>query len=451
MTFNKIFTLPTIVGAIFLCGMIHHGTALSLEPPLEVSLPLHKETIGVVQKYQKFSDWNQNKHRVELEGILGTQKVVFIIELDAQEMVNFQVDEESNFEIIEETPDEQMFQSIFSVMMSHGVLYKAKGSSIHLSRKDFEPYILKKIDESSSGLYLYLNHYDPFIVGIEFGNFLLRFNDGMPHTSHPLTPFDSYFHIGMALRMETEENLHDSPGNSLFTFRPFDDETTFFNAVGKSLDAHWTPTSQEVANALTVVDYRSGTKKHGAIYYHFAVLSDGRMFAVNNDYCTQFADVMIGDKLVEVTNNQFVNLHTFKLLTSYVFRDDETKFATLHSLKKTWSAAKVDKSLQNEESISISTPKYLYKILAANDWEAAQKGEFLPLTIEDQPFIHLSTLERLDHIIKIHWFDKSDFVILEIETEKLSGNLIFEALTGGDKYYNLYNAAIPIDAIRGTL
>lgn len=93
-------------------------------------------------------------------------------------------------------------------------------------------------------------------------------------------------------------------------------------------------------------------------------------------------------------------------------------------------------------------PRYLYKVLALDAWEESQKGEFLILSTDDEAFVHLSTSEQLDRIIGKYWADNPDYVILEIETQKLEGDLILEANPGGtNKYYHLYNAQIPIESV----
>ncbi len=121
--------------------------------------------------------------------------------------------------------------------------------------------------------------------------------------------------------------------------------------------------------------------------------------------------------------------------------EDQKKPETLHSLKKTRPPEKTGED-------SMATPKYLYKIFSSSDWEQSQKDKNLPTAAEDHPFIHLATFEQLDRIINKYWSGKSDFVILEIETKKLPGDLVFEANPGGEnKYYHLYNASIPTDAI----
>jgi len=91
-------------------------------------------------------------------------------------------------------------------------------------------------------------------------------------------------------------------------------------------------------------------------------------------------------------------------------------------------------------------PDFLYKVLSMDDW--AESREIVHLSSMDNAFIHLSTEEQLDKIIEKYWAGASQYVVLKIETAKLSGKLVLEANPGGtNKYYHLYNGTIPLSTI----
>lgn len=93
-------------------------------------------------------------------------------------------------------------------------------------------------------------------------------------------------------------------------------------------------------------------------------------------------------------------------------------------------------------------PKYLYKVLLPKDWEESKNLPNVKLGSFDREFIHLSTEEQLNKIIEKYFKDEKMVIILKIETDKLPGNLIFEANPGGStKYYHLYQGSIPKEAI----
>lgn len=106
-------------------------------------------------------------------------------------------------------------------------------------------------------------------------------------------------------------------------------------------------------------------------------------------------------------------------------------------LRETKSSA-----LQNQNE----RPVYLYKVLSLDDW--AESCKTIHLSSMDADFIHLSTEDQLDKIIEKYWGEASAYMLLKLETAKLSGNLVLEANPGGsNKYYHLYNGSIPLIAI----
>ncbi len=90
----------------------------------------------------------------------------------------------------------------------------------------------------------------------------------------------------------------------------------------------------------------------------------------------------------------------------------------------------------------------LYKILSCENWEASQKKEELVLPTEDKPFVHFSTEEQLERIVRKYWANVNQFVVLKIDSSKLVGRLVLEANPGGTtKYYHLYDGKIPMNSI----
>jgi len=63
-------------------------------------------------------------------------------------------------------------------------------------------------------------------------------------------------------------------------------------------------------------------------------------------------------------------------------------------------------------------------------------------------FIHFATEDQLPHVIG-KFYKNQDYLVLKIVTEKLfTSGLVYETNPGGSvKYYHLYNAIIPWDAI----
>lgn len=93
-------------------------------------------------------------------------------------------------------------------------------------------------------------------------------------------------------------------------------------------------------------------------------------------------------------------------------------------------------------------PPFLYKILSLENWQASQGKPQVRLADDDANFIHLSTEDQLERILKKYWSCYRSFVQLKVDTAKLLGRIVYEANPGGaNKYYHLYDGAIPLTSI----
>lgn len=101
-----------------------------------------------------------------------------------------------------------------------------------------------------------------------------------------------------------------------------------------------------------------------------------------------------------------------------------------------------------EKTEMVQTPEYLYKILSVRFWDASQQSSFLVLPAEDEAFIHLSTEEQLDKIIKKYWSNIPQFIVLKLDTSKLQGKLVYETNPEGtSRYFHLYKGLIPLSSV----
>lgn len=106
----------------------------------------------------------------------------------------------------------------------------------------------------------------------------------------------------------------------------------------------------------------------------------------------------------------------------------------------------VTSSLTSGDQIMRKRPTFLYKVLSVEDWAKSQKT--VHLAAMDAEFIHFATEDQLPGIIAKYWADVPHYVVLKVETSKLSGDLVFEANPGGtNRYYHLYNGSIPLSSI----
>jgi uncharacterized protein (DUF952 family) len=100
------------------------------------------------------------------------------------------------------------------------------------------------------------------------------------------------------------------------------------------------------------------------------------------------------------------------------------------------------------EMTTLQTPEFLYKVTSVQDWQKSQTWGKLVLSKDDTLFIHLSTERELERITGKYWSSVPEYVILKLASLKLQGRLVFEANPGREnKYYHLYEGAIPLDAV----
>lgn len=104
--------------------------------------------------------------------------------------------------------------------------------------------------------------------------------------------------------------------------------------------------------------------------------------------------------------------------------------------------------LKKEQMEEEHTPQYLYKVLSLEDWKKSQTQDFIKLSKDDEPFIHLAKEDQLDRITEKYWSNVPEYAVLKIEADQLPGRLVYEANPGGtNKYYHLYEGSIPLKAV----
>ena len=97
---------------------------------------------------------------------------------------------------------------------------------------------------------------------------------------------------------------------------------------------------------------------------------------------------------------------------------------------------------------TIEAPKFLYKLLSIQDWADSRQKNFVQLSQVDHPFVHLATENQLEKVAEKFWATIPQYVILKLETSQLAGRLVYEANPAGtNKYYHLYDGAIPLKSI----
>lgn len=95
-----------------------------------------------------------------------------------------------------------------------------------------------------------------------------------------------------------------------------------------------------------------------------------------------------------------------------------------------------------------TVPEYLYKIVSPDQWQESQLKNEIVTSPLDQDFIHLAKEDQVASVVKKFW-NNMDYIVLKLDSKKLSGFLIYETNPGGATYYyHLYNGMIPLEAVK---
>lgn len=94
------------------------------------------------------------------------------------------------------------------------------------------------------------------------------------------------------------------------------------------------------------------------------------------------------------------------------------------------------------------TPKFLYKVVSLDAWKQSQNQTNLKLNPKEQKFTRLFKEKQLDRVIHKKWAKQTNYVILKIDTSKISGRLVYEMnRKGTHMQYHLYGGSIPLKAV----
>jgi uncharacterized protein (DUF952 family) len=95
-----------------------------------------------------------------------------------------------------------------------------------------------------------------------------------------------------------------------------------------------------------------------------------------------------------------------------------------------------------------TTPRVVYRLLGADDWQRAQaSGSFLGTEHDLRDgFIHFSTAEQLAETAARHYAGRAGLLLLGVNVELLGSSLRWEPSRGGALFPHLY-AALPLSAV----
>lgn len=81
----------------------------------------------------------------------------------------------------------------------------------------------------------------------------------------------------------------------------------------------------------------------------------------------------------------------------------------------------------------------IYHVVTPEVWEKFKDGKFYEAeSLRTENFIHCSYAQQLEAVLKRYYKDAEKVLILEIETETLTAELIEEPSTNGEIYPHIY-------------
>ena len=86
------------------------------------------------------------------------------------------------------------------------------------------------------------------------------------------------------------------------------------------------------------------------------------------------------------------------------------------------------------------TPKLIYKIFTARQWQSAENSLYFPIAPidENDGFIHLSTALQLAKTLELYFAGQKNVEILAIASKNIAKNLRWEESRGGDLFPHHY-------------
>ena len=92
---------------------------------------------------------------------------------------------------------------------------------------------------------------------------------------------------------------------------------------------------------------------------------------------------------------------------------------------------------------------FIYKILGAAEWHAAQKEGIYRGSADDarDGFIHFSTAAQVNGTQARHFAGRDDLLLLEVDAAALGDKLVYEPSRGGALFPHLYDS-LPLSAVK---
>jgi uncharacterized protein (DUF952 family) len=94
------------------------------------------------------------------------------------------------------------------------------------------------------------------------------------------------------------------------------------------------------------------------------------------------------------------------------------------------------------------SPDLIYHITALKDWEAAQAaGSYRADSLQSEGFIHASTAAQVIHTANRYYQGQHGLILLAIDPAKVSVEIRYENLTGGEERFPHLYGPLALDAV----
>jgi uncharacterized protein (DUF952 family) len=98
--------------------------------------------------------------------------------------------------------------------------------------------------------------------------------------------------------------------------------------------------------------------------------------------------------------------------------------------------------------LNMSAPRFIYHIADLIEWEKQKESiVYTSYSLDDEGFIHCSKLEQIPSTLKRFFKNRSDLVILKIDTTLIRVPVIYEAADDGSGFFPHVFGAIAIASV----
>ncbi|HEY3736688.1 MAG TPA: DUF952 domain-containing protein [Jatrophihabitans sp.] len=90
----------------------------------------------------------------------------------------------------------------------------------------------------------------------------------------------------------------------------------------------------------------------------------------------------------------------------------------------------------------------IFHVVDADDWATAGKaGEYRPLSLDGEGFVHFSFAEQVDGVLQRYYQGVGNLVLVEFDPDRLSLPVVVEDLAGSGAFPHVYGPIPTVAAV----